>query len=75
MKNKVIIQMLASTLTASLILAGCASGETSATEKPADESIVTSSQYIESENLKSILEANGELDRVNLIMERRTKEK
>ncbi len=54
--------MLAASLTVSLVLAGCANGGTAATEKPADESIVTSSQYIESENLKSILEANGELD-------------
>ena len=54
--------MLAASLTVSLILAGCANSGTAATEKPADESIVTSSQNIESENLKSILEANGELD-------------
>ena len=62
MKNKILIQMLTAALTASLVLAGCASGGTAATEKPADESNVTSSQMIESENLKSILEAKGDLD-------------
>ena len=62
MKSKIIIQMLAASLTFSIIFAGCANSGTAATEKPADESIVTSSQNIESENLKSILEANGELD-------------
>ena len=64
MKSKIIIQMLAASLTVSIIFAGCANSGTAATEKPADESIVTSSQNIESENLKSILEANGELDSI-----------